>query len=217
MAGQREGRANWLDFFPFEEHILKVFKGGEDSVMLVDVGGTRGHEIQAIKERHPSLPGRLILQDLPDTVAQALPVQGMQSMAHDFFNPQPVKGTDQSTWAHAYPRDFHRLSIKAGARAYYLRSILHDWPDEKCQIIISQLAAVMTKGYSKIILNEMVVPDQVANLLAVQVDIAMMTVCAAMERTERQWREVVDSAGLKAERIWTDVPEAESIMEVGLK
>lgn len=101
MTGQREGRANWLDFFPFEEQILTGFEGGDSAVMLVDIGGARGHEMKAIKEKYPHLPGKLVLQDQPNTVAQALPVPRMQAMAHDFFTPQPIKGKSNSwppTW-----------------------------------------------------------------------------------------------------------------------
>ena len=89
MSGQRVGRTNWLDFFPLEEQVASAFK---DGVILVDVGGGRGHEIEAIKERYPHLPGRFILQDLPDTINQALPIPGMETMSHNFFEDQPIKG-----------------------------------------------------------------------------------------------------------------------------
>lgn len=92
MTGQREGRANWLDFFPFEERVSKDFKRGDGAVMLIDVGGARGHEVEAIKTKYPALPGRFLLQDLPDTVQQALPVPGMETVVHDFFTAQPIKG-----------------------------------------------------------------------------------------------------------------------------
>lgn len=75
----------------------------------------------------------------------------------------------------------------------------------------------MTPGYSKILLNELVLPNQKCSLIAAQVDITMMACLAATERSERQWHEVVGSAGLKIQKIWTDVPEAESIIELTLK
>ena len=75
----------------------------------------------------------------------------------------------------------------------------------------------MTPGYSKIILNELVLPDQGCGIVAAQLDISMMALLAATERSERQWRNVVGSAGLKIENIWTGVPESESIIELGLK
>lgn len=72
----------------------------------------------------------------------------------------------------------------------------------------------MTPGYSKIILNELVLPDQGCCIIASQVDITMMAYMAATERSEKQWHTLVASVGLKIEKIWTDVPEAESIFEV---
>lgn len=224
MTGQREGRANWLDFFPFKKQLADGFQDGDDAVMLVDVGGAVGHEVQAIKNRYPDLPGKFVLQDLPDTLKQAVAVPGMQTMVHDFFTPQPLKGNKPamirailpvprpSSWAD------HLTSLHhSGARAYYLRNILHDWPDDKCRIILSQLRDAMKEGYSKIVLNELVLPVQGANLLGAYRDIAMMVCLGAMERNERQWRDLFHSVGLRVEKIWTDTPDAESIIEVVLK
>ena len=52
------------------------------------------------------------------------------------------------------------------------------------------------------------------SLTAAQLDITMMAALAATERTERQWRELIDSVGLRIEKIWTKVEEEESIIEL---
>ena len=104
MTGQRDGRPYWLDFYLFEQQIVHGFHEVDDAVMLVDVGGARGHEVEAIKAKYPQLPGRMILQDLPDTIKQALLVEGMTTMVHDFFTPQPVQGS-----THLYQK--HRSHI----------------------------------------------------------------------------------------------------------
>ena len=45
------------------------------------------------KEQYPSLPGRLILQDLPETRESLGGEPGtVEPMAYDFYTPQPVKG-----------------------------------------------------------------------------------------------------------------------------
>ena len=92
MTGQRDGHASWHDFFPFEERVVRGFQKGDGAVLFVDVGGARGHEVEAINKRFPNLPGRFILQDMPHTIEKALPVPGMEAVAHDFFSEQPVKG-----------------------------------------------------------------------------------------------------------------------------
>lgn len=58
---------------------------------------------------------------------------------------------------------------------------MHDWPDDECVEILKGLAAAMKRGYSKILINEMVVPN---SLVATPVDITMMVALAACERTE---------------------------------
>ena len=103
-----------------------------------------------------------------------------------------------------------------GARAYYLRNILHDWPDDKCIEILSLTASAMTKGYSKILLNEFVIPDQGASLIAAQVDITMMVALAGAERTESQFKELAKVSGLKIVHIWGDDPDTERILELEL-
>lgn len=74
----------------------------------------------------------------------------------------------------------------------------------------------MTPDYSKILLNELVLPNTGCGIIAAQYDITVMACCAGEERSERQWHELVSSVGLKIEKIWTDVPEAESIIELAL-
>lgn len=41
-----------------------------------------------------------------------------------------------------------------------------------------------------------------------------MSVNAAVERTEKQWYDLIESVGLKIDRIWTLEPDSESILEV---
>jgi hypothetical protein len=64
-----------------------------EDVLLEDVGGRNGHDIAEFHQKHPNLPGRLILQDLPDAIASVkdLPT-AVEPMAHDFFAEQLIKG-----------------------------------------------------------------------------------------------------------------------------
>lgn len=75
----------------------------------------------------------------------------------------------------------------------------------------------MKPGYSKLLINEMVVPLKGASLFTVQSDFNMMASLGGMERTEEQWRELLGEAGLEVERIWTGREDVESIIEVVLK
>ena len=78
----------------------------------------KGHDLEKFHRLNiPATSNRLILQEQPHTIEKANPMPGIQKQAHDFFTEQPVKG----------------------ARAYYLHSILHDWPDERAKAILEML------------------------------------------------------------------------------
>ena len=102
MRTQREGRANWLDYFPLDKD-FSAYDGGEDGVMFVDIGGGLGHEIKEVRQRYNSAPGRFVLQDLPQNTNQVQRTELLEPMAHDFFNTQPIKGNGENLPKYAEP------------------------------------------------------------------------------------------------------------------
>lgn len=83
---------------------------------------------------------------------------------------------------------------------------MHDWPDDRCIIILDHIIKVMDKD-SVILIDDMVLPNQGAHWRATQLDLTMMAELAAMERTEKQWYSMLDAAGLKVRQIYTYTPE----------
>ena len=83
---------------------------------------------------------------------------------------------------------------------------MHDWPDDKCIIILNQIIKAMDKD-SVILIDDMVLPNRGAHWRATQIDLAMMAGLAAMERTEKQWYSMLEAAGLKIKQIYTYTPE----------
>lgn len=95
MAGRKSGRLTWMDhgFYPVEENLAKGVSGEEDAVLLVDVGGGTGRNLQEFHGKYSGLHGQLILQDKPDVIKAATGLdQSIRTMAYDFFTEQPVKG-----------------------------------------------------------------------------------------------------------------------------
>ena len=90
MSGFDEGRSSWTDFFPVEEEIGKDARQHPEAIMLFEIGGGLGHECLALSKQHLNLPGRFVNQDLPQLVSDQK-LDGIESMAHDFFTPQPLK------------------------------------------------------------------------------------------------------------------------------
>ncbi|KAL4920630.1 S-adenosyl-L-methionine-dependent methyltransferase [Aspergillus aurantiobrunneus] len=196
MGVYAQGRERWMDagFYPVQEQLIQGTAIGADDVLLVDVGGSFGHDLLDFRLKWPSVPGRLVLQDLPEVVSSVGDLHpSIDVMGHDFFTEQPVKG----------------------ARAYYMHSVLHDWPDDLCRKILANLVAAMKPGYSKLLVNENVIPDTGAYWETTSLDVIMMQIGSA-ERTERQWRALLESTGLRIVSIWTAQRGVESLIECEL-
>lgn len=84
--------------------------------------------------------------------------------------------------------------------------------------ILSQVKAAMKPGYSKLLLHEMIIPEKGASTFHAMLDMTMMAFNAGMERTERQWRELLDTAGFDVLKVWLPLEEdGDGIVEATLK
>ena len=75
----------------------------------------------------------------------------------------------------------------------------------------------MTKGYSKILLHENVIPDTDAYWMSTGIDIFMMSVFSGSERTEASWKKLLGSVGLKVVNIYNYEKGNESLIEADLQ
>ena len=98
-----------------------------------------------------------------------------------------------------------------------MKFIMHDWSDDKCRDILRHLAAAMTKGYSKLLIEEFILPDQGCALLSAVWDVEMMAILSSMERTRDHWRELLDSAGFAIMEFWLPPGDGQGIVEAMLK
>ena len=93
MGERRKEAQRWFEVFPVSEQLCEEPCLGPEEALIVDVGGNRGHDLIAFKERYPEMSGRLILQDLPETLeSMEKPLEGIETIAYDFFEPQTIKG-----------------------------------------------------------------------------------------------------------------------------
>lgn len=76
----------------------------------------------------------------------------------------------------------------------------------------------MEQGYSKLLINENVIPDVKAHWEATALDIMMMTLLASKERTRAQWKYLLeDRAKLSIVEIWDVGNGVESLIECELR
>ena len=82
-------------FYPVEQNLIEGARHDETAIFLVDVGGSKGHYLQELYQKHPRLPGKLVLQDL-DALLKEAQASGTDPklvyMVHDLFTEQPIKG-----------------------------------------------------------------------------------------------------------------------------
>ncbi|KAB8274790.1 S-adenosyl-L-methionine-dependent methyltransferase [Aspergillus minisclerotigenes] len=196
MASRRvTNLPQWFEIYPAAEKFADA-RQDPSATLMVDVGGGPGQELIRFKERHSDIPGRLVLQDLPLTLQriEKLP-EGIESMEYDFFTPQPVKG----------------------ARAYFLRDVLHNWSDAKSAQILSRIVEAMDPEYSTLLIDDYVLPDIGAELRAAEMDILMWLHTAGLERTVSQWKSLFRMAGLELVEIWHSARGNESVLETRVK
>lgn len=151
---------------------------------MIDIGGGIGKDLTVFLASYPSLRDAVVLQDQPAAIDTArengVENLGIKPTVHDFFTEQPVKG----------------------AKVYYFQSVLHDWADEDCKRILGHVRDAMVRGYSRLLINEVVIPEVGASRLDTGVDMLMMASCGAKERTEKDWGEIItDVKGLKIEQV----------------
>ncbi|RYP75358.1 hypothetical protein DL771_002454 [Monosporascus sp. 5C6A] len=182
VHGLRTHLPSWSEMYPVQERLVDGLKTGEASA-LIDIGGGTGQILQDFRANVPQYTGRLVLQEVPDVIAAATAMgvgKDIELQVHDFFKPQPIKG----------------------ARAYFMRSVLHDWPDEQCRQILGHLKDAMEPGYSRILISDCVVADEQAAWQHISLDLFMMAQVSAQERTEREWYALIESCGLKVAGIY---------------
>ncbi|KAH8907941.1 S-adenosyl-L-methionine-dependent methyltransferase [Coniochaeta sp. PMI_546] len=196
MCAYRAGKPSWLDegFYPVADRLIKGFDPSVSDVFLVDVGGGLGHDLRELRRKAPHLPGRLVLQDREDAIATVSQSRQFEVMAHDLFSPQPV----------------------VGARAYYLHSVMHDWGDDECVRILEQLKPAIKKGYSRVLINEIVVPERGASWAVTSTDQLVFVLGALRERTEVDWQGILKKAGYGIVKVYTYEMGSESLIEAEL-
>lgn len=98
-----------------------------------------------------------------------------------------------------------------------MHSVLHDWPDDVCEKILARVKKAMKPGYSRLLINENVIPTTGAWWESSALDMMMMACFSAQERTETDWRTLLEKkAGLKIVKIWSAGRGVESLIEVEL-
>jgi SAM-dependent methyltransferase len=160
---------------------------------IVDVGGGHGRLLAAILRTAPGSRG--VLFDLPEVLAAA------PELLRQYGVDDRVRIAEGSFFE----------SAPEGGDAYVLKNVIHDWPDEDAVRILKNVRAAARTG-ARLLLCEFVIPDHDRDFHGKWVDIEMLVVAGARERTANEYRRLCDQAGFRVNRI-VDTVSPLSIVE----
>lgn len=92
-------------------------------------------------------------------------------------------------------------AVPAGADAYFMKHIIHDWDDEDCVRILRNCRAAMS-DHAKLLVCEKVVPPGNEPNIVKTMDLVMLVLTdGGRERTEREFRDLFARADLRLARV----------------
>lgn len=166
-------------------HIVRACHfGAADHV--VDVGGGQGELLAAILSANPGTRGTLLelghaIDAARDRMEEAGVANRCDIVVGDFF-----------------------ASVPRGGDTYVLKSVVHDWDDARAGTILRNCRAAM-HARATLRLVERIVPERIeaspSHRALARADLNMLVGRGGRERTEGEYRVLLDAAGLRVERI----------------
>ena len=150
---------------------------------VVDVGGATGNLLATILGSHRGPRG--ILFDLPHVVDGA---------------PALLQSRGLTDRISIKPGNFFE-SVPAGGDAYLISRVIHNWSETQCLTILGNCSRSMKTG-GRLLIIEAVLPTGDTPHPGKVMDIISLTSCpGGQERTELEYRALLDKAGLRLTRV----------------
>jgi len=160
---------------------------------IADIGGGHGHLLGAILKEYPGANG--VLFDMPVVLDGALPMlescgvrDRVDLVSGDFTEAVPVV-----------------------ADCYLLKHIIHDWLDDKNRTILGNIRASMPDS-ARVLIIDGIIPPAGEPSFAKLLDLEMLMLPGGKERTEDEFRTLLESAGFRMTRA-IRTPSPSSIIE----
>lgn len=164
---------------------------------LIDVGGGYGALLPPILRTNPNMRGAVFDR------------ANCRDGARQLF--EKVKLADRFEFIAG---DFFE-SVPCGADAYLLKSVIHDWNDERSIAILRNCRAAMHRD-ARLLLVEVIMPEEVGvsplDAMIAGTDLNMLVNTGGRERTEAGYRELLGTAGFRVAHV-VSTPAAFSILD----
>lgn len=149
---------------------------------IVDVGGGHGHLLATILKANPNSKG--VIFDLPPAVEGAracIEAEGLNERCElvggDFFE-----------------------SVPEGGDVYTLKTIIHDWDDERAISILKNINRAMKRD-AKVVIIETIIPSNNEPSFAKFGDLHMLVMTGGRERTAAEYGKLFAAAGLELSNV----------------
>ena len=149
---------------------------------LVDIAGGHGRLLTGILDANPSMRG--VLFDLPHVISGAR---------------ERVASTGVADRVEFSTGDFF-VNVPAGADAYMMKHIIHDWDDGRALTILKNIKLAMKPG-GRVLLLELVITPRNDQDLGKLLDIEMLVSPGGKERTAVEYKDLFARAGFRIKRI----------------
>jgi orsellinic acid C2-O-methyltransferase len=146
---------------------------------VADIGGGQGVLLATILHAHQLLRG--ILFDVAAVTGSAADL---------------LRGASVADRCQVITGDFFR-SVPAGADAYLMANVLHDWDDDQSRQILANCRQAMAPG-GRVLIIERLIPDDPAAAVPVLVsDLNMLVLTGGLERTIAEYHALLTAAGFR--------------------
>ncbi|EGN93498.1 hypothetical protein SERLA73DRAFT_64041 [Serpula lacrymans var. lacrymans S7.3] len=196
-VGSIMGSLSVLEHFPWKEVST-----------VCDLGSGIGPFSLPLAKMYPNL--HITCHDLPEVLAQAQVVWAQKA-------PEAVSGQN----VEFVPLNFLQKVPVQGQDVYYLRHIIHDWPDAEATVILRNVRQAMAP-HSRLLIRELAIfirytllfsevfqapkpllPNYGAgNMRLYQSDLSMLIIHNARERTLDEVIKLGDDVGLQLAKVW---------------
>jgi len=168
---------------------------------VADLGGGRGILLAAILAAHPGLRG--ILVDLPQALTGA---------------PDVLQAAGAADRCELVPGDFF-AAVPGGADAYLLKSVIHDWDDERVAAILASIRATMSPAAALLLVEPVMSdrPGQQDRFSVSYSDLNMLVCTSGRERTAGEFGDLLAAGGFAVQRIVPCPPTGYSLIEARLR
>jgi predicted transcriptional regulator len=172
--------------------VLEALEGYDFSNFshICDVGGGQGHLLGHLLSKYNHLKGTILELD---------PVVSNQNTSW------PNKMGLQDRFKYIKGDMFEQVH---SADLYIMKMILHDWNDDECKQILSNINK-SSSNKSKVFIIEHIVPDSATPHFSKLFDIHMMCATSGMERTIEEYQSILNQSGWKY--VQTHYPRSKTI------